>query len=107
MRHLCLLAAALIAVPAWAQDADLDDHPCVKNIRRHVAFRDPDSIRVVSISPPKAEVIDYANTRLMAFRFTVMVNSKNEAGRYTGQRPYECYTSEDRRRVLDFKPKND
>jgi hypothetical protein len=105
MKAMLLAAAAAMALPAFAQDAS--EHVCVQQVRKFVAFRDPDSIKVVHISEGKAEVIDYANTRLVAFRFDVMINSKNQYGAYGGARTYQCYTSEDRRRVLDYRPKRD
>ena len=92
---------------AHAQAADVSDHVCVRELQKWVTFRDPDSIKVVSVSDGKAEVIDYADTRLVAVKFTVTVNSKGEQGGYRGPRPYQCFTSEDRRRVLNFSPRRD
>lgn len=105
MRTRLLWALALLPLAASAQDGA--EHVCVQQVRKHVAFRDPDSIKVVHVSGGKAEIIDYAGTRLMAFRFDVMINSKNEYGAYAGARTYQCFTSEDRRRVLDYRPKRD
>lgn len=101
----CLLLGAMAT--AQAQAPDMAEHVCVLNLEKWVTFRDPDSIKVVSVSEGKAEVIDYADTRLVGVKFTVMVNSKNERGGYTGARPYQCYTSEDRRRVLNYSPRRD
>ena len=100
-------AACCAALGAQAQSDEVRDHPCAKEITKHVNFRDPDSVRVTGISAGKSEVIDYADTRLVAVKFTVMVNSKGAQGGYTGERPYQCFTSEDRRRVLEYKPKRD
>jgi hypothetical protein len=61
----------------------------------------------VSVSDGKPEIIDYANTRLVAVKFTVMVNSKNSQGGYARPKAYECHTSEDRQRVLNYSPRND
>ena len=105
MRTLALACIAMAAAPALAQDKD--EHVCVQQVRKFVAFRDPESIKIVHLSEGKAEIIDYAGTRLMAFRFDVMINSKNEYGAYAGARTYQCFTSEDRRRVLDYKPRSD
>ena len=105
MKKLAIAVAALAAIPAFAQD--MNEHPCVQQVHKFVSFRDPDSVKVVTLSEGKAEIIDYAGTRLVAFRFDVRFNSKNEYGAYTGPRTYQCFTSEDRRRVLDYKPKRD
>ena len=105
MRTFVLACLALAALPAHSEENA--EHVCAQQVRKFVAFRDPDSIKVVHISEPKAEVIDYAGTRLVGFRFDVMINSKNEFGAYAGARTYQCFTSEDRRRVLDYKPKRD
>jgi hypothetical protein len=102
MRTPLLACIVLAVVPCAAQD--ISEHVCVQQVRKFVAFRDPDSIKVVHVSEGKAEV---AGTRLVAFRFDVMINSKNEYGAYAGARTYQCFTSEDRRRVLDYKPKRD
>ena len=101
-----LLAGTVAAVPAHAQ-GDASSHACTRDIQKFVAFRDPDSIKVVSVSEGKAEVIEYANTSVVAIKFTVMVNSKGAEGGYAGARPYLCWTSEDRQRVLDYKPRRD
>ncbi len=92
---------------AHAQGSPFADHVCVRNLEKWVSFRDPDSVKVVSVSEGKPEVIDYANTRLVAVKFTVMVNSKNSQGGYTRPKAYECHTSEDRQRVLNYSPRND
>jgi len=108
--HKCLAGAWVLfgAIAAvQAQAPDIAEHVCVRNLDKWVTFRDPDSIKVVSVSEGKAEVIDYADTRLVGVKFTVMVNSKNERGGYSGARPYQCYTSEDRRRVLNYSPRRD
>jgi len=105
MRTFVLACIAMAALPSFADNDS--EHVCAQQVRKFVAFRDPDSVKVVHISEPKAEVIDYAGTRLVGFRFDVMINSKNEYGAYGGARTYQCFTSEDRRRVLDYKPKRD
>lgn len=101
---ISLLCAVSLAP---AQDTDIADHVCVRELQKWVTFRDPDTIKVVSVSEGKAEVIDYADTRLVGVRFTVTVNSKGEQGGYRGPRPYQCYTSQDRRRVLNYSPRRD
>jgi len=102
-----LAAAWLLACAAPAHAAEASDHVCVRNLEKWVTFRDPDSIKVVSVSDGKPEIIDYANTRLMAINFTVMINSKGAQGGYTRPKPYQCFTSEDRQRVLDYSPRHD
>ena len=101
---LLLLGAAAVA---QAQGSAVSDHVCVRNLEKWVSFRDPESVKVVSVSEGKPEVIDYANTRLVAVKFTVMVNSKGSQGGYTRPKAYECHTSEDRQRVLNYSPRND
>lgn len=101
---LLLLGAASVA---QAQASAFSDHVCVRNLEKWVSFRDPESVKVVSVSEGKAEIIDYANARLVAVKFTVMVNSKNSQGGYTRPKAYECHTSEDRQRVLNYSPRHD
>jgi len=101
------LALAIAAATALAEDSVAPDHACVRNIHQFVTFREPDSIRVVSVSDGKMEVIDYADKRLVAVKFTVTVSSKGEKGGYNHPRPYQCWTSEDRQRVLEYKPRQD
>jgi hypothetical protein len=98
--------ACLAAANARAQAPD-PEHVCVRDISKWVTFREPESIRVMSLSGPTAEAIDYAGTRLLAYRHTVMVNSRGEQGGYTGARPYTCFTSEDRQRILNYTPRRD
>ena len=69
MKRLILAVAAFAALPAFAQD--MNEHPCVQQVHKFVSFRDPDTVKVVTLSEGKAEIIDYAGTRLMAFRFDV------------------------------------
>jgi hypothetical protein len=101
------VAACLALLPLAAIAQDASEHVCVQQVRKFVDFREPDSIKVVHVSEGKPEIIDYAGTRLLAFRFDVMINSKNPYGAYGGARTYQCFTSEDRRRVLDYRPKRD
>jgi hypothetical protein len=103
---ILLVAIGLWALGAQAQDVDTS-HACVREITKWVSFKDPESIRVMSLTGPEFEAIDYANTRLLAYKFTLMVNSKNVQGGYTGARPYTCWTSEDRQRVLKYSPTRD
>jgi hypothetical protein len=102
------LFAFLLLAPAaaWAQEVD-QAHVCVRDIAKWVSFREPESVRVTSLSGPGFEAIDYAGTRLLAYKFTLMVNSKGEKGGYTGARPFTCWTSEDRQRILQYAPRRD
>lgn len=99
-----LAALAVLAQPVAAQSGAVD-HACAKQIHKFVTFSDPDTVKVVEVTGGKFEVIDYADKRLAAVNFTVMVNAKGEMGGYTGPRAYQCWTSEDRQRVLDYKPR--
>jgi hypothetical protein len=106
-RLLLPLAFALAGAPAQAQQADHSSHACVRDIHKFVVFREPDSIRVTNVTTGKAEVIDYMDKRLVAVQFTVTVSSKNAQGGYGHPRDYQCWTSEDRQRVLEYKPRRD
>lgn len=100
------LAAALaaFALPAAAQSSAAE-HACARQIHKHVTFSDPDSVKVTEVSGGKFEVIDYMDKRIAAVNHSVTVNAKGDMGGYTGARTYQCWTSEDRQRVLDYKPK--
>ena len=101
----CLAAALLTApLPGAAQEPD---HACARDIQKFVTFRDPDSVKVVSVSQGTFEVISSMDRRIAAVKHTVLVNSKGPQGGYAGARAYQCWTSEDRQRVLDYKPKRD
>ena len=84
------------SLPAFAQDAD-PDHVCAR--RAVEAAGDPELVKLVSLSGPKPEIIEYAGTKLFAHKFTVTVAIKG-AGI---TRSFDCWTSEDRRRVLQFR----
>jgi len=105
-RHLSIPLSLLVflAQPVLAQ-SEAADHACAKQIQKHVTFSDSDSVKVVGVTGGKFEVIDYMDKRIAAVHFTVMANAKGEMGGYTGPRAYQCWTSEDRQRVLDYKPK--
>lgn len=73
---------------------------CVAEVPKRIAFRDPDSVRIGAASGGKMEVIDYADRRMPARKYTVMINARNGYGAYDGARPLTCFTSEDGRRIL-------
>ena len=106
MKGTLLAVSACWAVAVQAQDVDRS-HVCVRDITKWVTFKDPESVRVTSLTGPGFEAIDYANTRVLAYKFTLMVNSKGEKGGYTGERRYTCWTSEDRQRILQYSPRSD
>lgn len=96
---LCL--SMLFCTAALAETPiDLGARTCVAEVPKRIAFRDPDSVRIAEPSGGKMEVIDYANVRMAARKYVVMVDARNGYGAYGGARPLTCYTSEDGRRIL-------
>jgi hypothetical protein len=63
-------------------------------------FPEPESTRIRSVTKVGAEVIQYAGKPMAARKYMLSINTKNQAGAYTGDRSYVCYLSEDERRVL-------
>lgn len=73
---------------------------CASEGVAQLAFPDPDSTRVRTITKVGTEVIQYAGKPIAARRYNLLINTKNAQGAYTGDRAYLCYLSEDERRVL-------
>jgi hypothetical protein len=73
---------------------------CRDAIPRHILWKDPESLRLGPATGGKMVVIDFADRKLAARSYTLLANSKNAYGAYTGDRPVTCYTSEDGRRLL-------
>ncbi|MEO8153992.1 MAG: hypothetical protein ABI605_13040 [Rhizobacter sp.] len=73
---------------------------CASEGVAQLRFPDPESTRVQSVVKAGAEVIRYADKPIAARKFNLVINTKDGAGAYTGDRSYVCYLSEDERRVL-------
>lgn len=91
--------ATALALPAAASD-EARDHPCVREAGKHVPL---DKFVPESLSGPKAEIIEYADQRMMGFRFTLVMSPKGDLAMLVKPQTFECFTSEDRRRVLRFR----
>jgi hypothetical protein len=63
-------------------------------------FPDPESTRIRSVTKAGTEVIQYAGKPIVARKYQLAINTKDQVGDYTGDRTYLCYLSEDERRVL-------
>ena len=87
------------AAPEQAPGASGKDL-CASEGVAQLRFPDPESTRIQSIAKSGAEVIQYAGKPIAARKYNLMLNTKNPAGAYTGDRAYVCYLSEDERRVL-------
>jgi hypothetical protein len=65
-----------------------------------VEFKDPDSVQILAVGRLTAEVIDYANTRLIANVLPIQINARNSYGGYVGATWYKCYISQNDKKVL-------
>jgi hypothetical protein len=81
-----------------------NDHVCVKSLHTFVQFTDPESVRVVSISPTgTAAEFEVAGTKVIALRYSMSINAKNEYGGYVGARAFSCYVSRASGQVLGIR----
>jgi len=76
---------------------------CGDNLLQRFTFMDPDSVKIRGIGGGQLEIIDYASKKITARSYQLMVSEKNEHGAYTGESPYRCHTSEDGRRILQYR----
>ena len=73
---------------------------CRELAPKHVAWKDPESLRVVDAFGGKMDVVDLGGVKTAGRTFYVEVNAKNSYGGYVGQKPLICYTSQDGLRIL-------
>lgn len=64
-------------------------------------FKDRESLRVELYGALNLEVVDYANTRILAYKLPVWVNGKNSYGAYAGKTLYYCYLDQHSKKILD------
>jgi hypothetical protein len=74
---------------------------CLASVPKQ-AFKDPESVRVESISGGREEAIEYEGTHLPARIYYLSINAKNSYGGYTGAQVHVCSTNEMGTRVLKF-----
>lgn len=73
---------------------------CRTQAPSHVAWKDPESVRVGSVFGGKMTVIDLGSVKTGGREFFVEVNAKNSYGGYVGQKTLICYTSQDGTRII-------
>lgn len=79
---------------------------CKTGAPKYVAWKDSESIRIGEPIGGEMEVIDYADTKIGARRYSVYVNAKNIYGAYVGEKPIICFTSQDGMRILKVDSSN-
>ena len=76
---------------------------CVEQLKTRVAFKDPDSVKVLSkLRKAGADLIDWNGIRVEALQFDLLVDAKNSYGAYTGGESYRCDIGLDSRRVFSI-----
>jgi hypothetical protein len=73
---------------------------CKAGVAKSVAWKDPESIRIGDIVGGEMELLDYADQKIGARRYTLNVNAMNEMGAYVGEKRMVCFTSQDGMRLL-------
>jgi hypothetical protein len=101
MKPLLLCLSLMFCAAAYAETPiEIGAQTCVAEVPKRIGFKDPDSVRIGEATGGKMEVIDYADRRMPARKYTVMINARNGYGAYGGAKPLTCFTSEDGRRIL-------
>jgi len=75
---------------------------CADEVPRQLRLPDPASTRILSVTRQDAEAIQVLGQPQFARKYTVVLNTKNALGAYTGDTPYACYLNETETRVLKF-----
>lgn len=73
---------------------------CRSQASSHVAWKDPESVRIGSVYGGQMTVIDLGSVKTSGRQFFVDINAKNSYGGYVGQKPLVCYTSQDGTRIV-------
>lgn len=73
---------------------------CKTSVKKAAAWKDPESLRIGEIGGGDMEVIDYADRKIGARRYSVQANAKNSNGGYVGDKRIICFTSQDGMRIL-------
>lgn len=73
---------------------------CKAGVKKAPPWKDPDSVRIGDVFGGDMEVIDYADRKIGARRYSVIANAKNSSGGYVGEKGIVCFTSQDGMRIL-------
>lgn len=73
---------------------------CKAGVKKAAAWKDPEGLRIGDIQGGDMEVIDYADRKIGARRYSVQTNAKNSNGGYVGDKRVICFTSQDGMRIL-------
>lgn len=96
-------SAKEVAAPAMAAKERVPgDVVCQRDIRRYIAFKDPDSVKVERIVGPVAGEFVVAGKTIITNRYDMRVNAKNSMGAYVGTKHYACHLSRANGEVLGF-----
>lgn len=74
---------------------------CESAAPQSLGLKDPESTRFRTVRG-KAEVIQYAGQPVVAVKYAMGVNTRNQYGAYTGEVTYHCFLSEDEQRLLQI-----
>jgi hypothetical protein len=94
------IAAAPESAAESAGPIEAGKQLCREQAPAHVAWKDPESLRVGSVYGGKMAVIDLGSVKTSGRQFFVDVNAKNSYGGYAGSKPLVCYTSQDGTRIV-------
>jgi hypothetical protein len=92
MKLFCIAVAAMVSFPALAQENPIEvgARTCIDRLSKRVSANNPEQMLIGEPVGGKVELIDYHGQKVMARKFSVLVNG----GRWT------CTTSADGRRLL-------
>jgi hypothetical protein len=82
--------------PAGPQGKEL----CSSDGIKLLGLPDPETARIGTVVKGGSEVIQYAGKPTVARKYLMTVNAKNVYGGYEGDRVFQCFVSEDERRIL-------
>lgn len=74
---------------------------CVASLKKKLNFKDPSSVKIEESGNKTMEIIDYADTRILAYAIPITVNAKNGFGGYAGGRQHVCFYSEHAGKFLE------
>jgi len=83
--------------PTSAHDKD-GQESCYAAIRARL--KNPESMRVEAAGKMELDVIQYAGTKILAYKLPVVVNAKNSYGGYTGSKVWTCILGQNDKSVL-------
>ena len=73
---------------------------CRRQVSGAAGLVDPYSVVVESVSEGRHDTIRIGDELVVARRYDVALNAKNEFGAYSGVQVYRCFVSEDEQRLL-------